>query len=112
MTSSGCLPALGSAVALNWGFFVQHGAAGSLPPLTVRRPLHSLRLLFANRRWLAGFVAGLAGWALYIGALRLAPLSLVQAVSAGGLGILALLVWLSPGAVSPRGASRPRWSWP
>jgi hypothetical protein len=36
-------------------------------------------------------VIGLAGWGLYIVALYLAPLSLVQAVSAGGVGLLALL---------------------
>ncbi len=101
MTAAGLLLALGSALALNWGFFVQHGAAGTLPPLTVRRPVHSLRLLFANPRWLAGFLVGLGGWALYIGALRLATLSLVQGVAAGGLGVIALLVWLSTGAARP-----------
>lgn len=95
MTASlggGLALALASAAALNWGFFVQHGAASGLPPLSVRRPVHSLRLLFSNLRWLAGFAAGLAGWALYVAALALAPLSLVQAASAGGIGLLALLV--------------------
>ena len=60
--------------------------------LSLRRPLASLHALFTNLRWLAGFGAGLAGWALYVAALRIAPLSLVQAVSAGGVGLLALLV--------------------
>jgi hypothetical protein len=84
--------ALASAAALNWGYFAQHGAASELPPLTLRRPLASLRLLFGNLRWLAGFLVGIGGWVLYVGALALAPLSLVQAVSAGGIGLLALLV--------------------
>jgi hypothetical protein len=88
---------LASTVALNWGFFAQHGAAAGLPRLSVRRPLHSLGLLFANKRWLAGFATGIAGWALYVAALALAPLSLVQAVSAGGIGVLALLVWRATG---------------
>ena len=70
----------------SWRLPSQEGA------LTVRRPLQSLRLLFSHLRWLVGFVVGLAGWALYVAALRLAPLSLVQAVSAGGIGLLALLV--------------------
>ena len=86
-----CL-ALASAGCLNWGFFRQHGAASKLPALSARRPVASLRILFTNLSWLAGFVVGLAGWALYVLALRLAPLSLVQAVSAGGIGLLALLV--------------------
>ena len=84
--------ALLSAGCLNWGFLRQHGTASELPPLSVRRPIASLRLLFASPRWLVGFAVGLAGWALYVAALRLAPLSLVQAVSAGGIGLLALLV--------------------
>jgi hypothetical protein len=90
--AGGIALALASAAALNWGFFVQHGAASALPPLSVRRPFASLRLLFSNPHWIGGFVAGLAGWALYVGALALAPLSLVQAASAGGIGLLALLV--------------------
>src|SRR5581483_287344 len=48
--------------------------------------------------WLAGFAVGLAGWALYVAALRLAPLSLVQAIAAGGVGLLALLVERTAGA--------------
>ena len=88
----GLIASLASALALNWGFFAQHGAASVLPPLSLRRPVRSLRLLFTSRRWLVGFVAGLGGWALYIAALAMAPISLVQATSAGGIGILALLV--------------------
>jgi hypothetical protein len=83
--------ALVSAFALNWGWLVQHGAARELPKLTLRRPLHSLRILFADRSWVIGFVVGLAGWVAYVAALALAPISLVQGVSAGGIGILAAL---------------------
>src|SRR5947209_338490 len=89
--AAGLALALLSAGALNWSYFVQHGAASALPPLTVRRPLRSLAALFGNRRWLVGFFTGIGGWALYVAALALAPLSLVQASSAGGLGVLAAL---------------------
>jgi len=91
--------ALSSAFALNWGYVAQHGAASGLPPLTLRRPFLSLRSLFTDRRWILGFLCGLGGWVLYVGALALAPLSLVQATSAGGIGILALLV---PEPLTPR----------
>jgi hypothetical protein len=90
--AGGLLLALLSAFALNWGFLTQHGAASGLPPLSLRAPLRSLRSLFTSLSWLAGFVVGLAGWAFYVAALALAPLSLVQATSAGGIGILAALV--------------------
>jgi hypothetical protein len=86
-----CL-ALVSSACLNLGFFWQHDTVSRLPALSLRRPIVSLRSLFANGRWLLGFVVGLGGWALYVAALRLAPLSLVQAVSAGGIALLALLV--------------------
>jgi hypothetical protein len=83
--------ALLSALALNWGWLEQHGAAQELPPLLLRHPVRALRSLFGDRTWLIGFVVGLAGWAFYVAALALAPLSLVQATSAGGIGVLALL---------------------
>jgi hypothetical protein len=95
--------ALASAAALNWGFYAQHGAASTMPSLAIRRPLRSLRLLFTSPRWVLGFVTGLGGWALYVLALALAPLSLVQAVSAGGVGALALFVG------SSQGLSRREW---
>lgn len=74
-----------------------------MPPLLLRRPLFSLRLLLRNVRWLVGLLAGLAGWLLYVAALRLGPLSLVQAASAGGIGLLALLVWRTTGVSLSRG---------
>jgi hypothetical protein len=79
-----------SAVAINGGYSLQHRHAAALPPLTLRRPAHSLALLFRSGPWLAGFLAGIGGWALYVAALKLAPLSLVQACAAGGVGVLAL----------------------
>jgi hypothetical protein len=93
--AGGLVLALASAGAINWGYFIQHQAASKLPALTLRRPLRSLWLLFRHPRWTAGFFLGIAGWALYVTALALAPLSLVQASSAGGIGVLALLAGTS-----------------
>lgn len=90
MTVAGalCLSLL-SAVALNWGYLEQHGAARELPPLSLRAPIRSLRSLFRDLGWLAGFLVGILGWVLYVAALALAPLSLVQGASAGGIAVLA-----------------------
>lgn len=88
----GLLLAAASAVALNWGYYAQHGASAALPPLTLRHPVRSLVLLFRNPRWVVGFATGIGGWVLYVAALALAPLSLVQAAAAGGIGVLAILV--------------------
>lgn len=98
----GLLLALASTAALSSGFYIQHAASGQLPALSLRHPLASLAALFTDRRWLAGFGTGLAGWALYIVALDLAPLSLVQATSAGGVGLIALLVRAGGVRLSPR----------
>jgi len=97
--AAGLALALLSTGALSLGFYLQHSASGTLPALTVWHPLKSLSYLFTNWRWLAGFVTGLSGWALYIAALSFAPLSLVQTTSAGGVGLLAVLVRLGGGTV-------------
>ena len=89
--AGGLVLALASACALNWSYYVQHGAAAALPPLSLRRPFRSLAALFGSRRWLVGFWTGIGGWVFYVVALTLAPLSLVQACAAGGLAILAAL---------------------
>jgi len=103
--AAGLVLALLSTAALSGGFYVQHAVAADLPALALRRPRRSLASLFSNWRWLAGFGIGLAGWALYIVALALAPLSLVQAVSAGGVGLLALLVRVRGSSLSRRETS-------
>ena len=83
------------------GLLRQHGAAAACR----RSPCggRALAALLAEPRWLAGFLVGLVGWVFYVAALRFAPLSLVQAVSAGGLGVLALLVRLAPAPPRRRG---------
>mgnify|MGYP006272701615 CR=1 FL=1 len=80
-----------SACALNAGYLIEHSVASQLPALSARRPLHSLRLLLGQRRWLAGFGIEAVGWGLYVVALSLAPLSIVQATAAGGIALLAVM---------------------
>jgi drug/metabolite transporter (DMT)-like permease len=81
-----------SACGLNLGYLLQHDVASSLPPLSLRRPIASLRSLLVERRWLIGSGIQAGGFVLYVVALALAPLSLVQATAAGGIGILAIMV--------------------
>ena len=90
MIALGLLFAIASTVAINGGYALQHATASRLPPLSLRHPLQSLSALGREPRWLVGFLGGIGGWVLYVLALRLAPLSLVQAAAAGGIGVLAL----------------------
>jgi drug/metabolite transporter (DMT)-like permease len=73
----------------NIAYLRQHDAAAALPPLSLRRPLHSMRLLVSDRSWLLAFGMETSGFLLYVAALALASLALVQSVSAGGIGVLA-----------------------
>jgi drug/metabolite transporter (DMT)-like permease len=81
-----------SACALDLGYLLQHDVAARLPPLSLRRPIASVRSLLAEPRWLIGSGIQVGGFGLYVLALALAPLSLVQATAAGGIGILAIMV--------------------
>jgi hypothetical protein len=78
-----------ASLTLNGAFLLQHAGSRDAPDITLRRPLASIRGLLGSRLWLAGLVAGLAGWALHVGALSRAPLSLVQAFSGGGIALAA-----------------------
>jgi drug/metabolite transporter (DMT)-like permease len=81
---------LASTGLVNVAYLREHAAASAMPPLSLRRPIVSLRTLMGNRRWLSGFLMETGGFALYVAALALAPLALVQSVGAGGIGLLAL----------------------
>jgi len=87
----GLFLALVSAVAVNWAYTREHDAAAEMPPFSAHHPVRFVRLLLGSRNWLLGFGTETAGWLVYVGALRLAPLSLVQAVSASGIAVLAFL---------------------
>src|SRR5262245_62331613 len=88
-TAIALLLALASTTLTNIAYLRQHDAAAALPALSLRRPLHSAHVLLTDRSWLKGFALESTGFALYVVALALAPLALVQSIAAGGIGILA-----------------------
>src|SRR4051794_28552677 len=90
-TGLALLLALASTTLTNIAYLREHDAAAALPALSLRRPLHSVQALLTDRSWLLGFALESAGFALYVAALALAPLSLVQSVAAGGIGVLAFV---------------------
>ena len=85
----GLTVAFASALVTNTAYSLEHDAAAALPPLSPHRPFRSAGLLLRDRRWLIAFAAETAGWLMYVAALRLAPLALVQAVAASGVAVLA-----------------------
>jgi drug/metabolite transporter (DMT)-like permease len=87
----GAILALGSAFVTNLGFLWRHRGANDAPDVDVRRPLHSAVCLFRSKWWAIGYGAALVAWVLHVGAMALAPLSIVQAALAGGFVFLAVL---------------------
>jgi hypothetical protein len=81
--------AAASTTLTNVAYLREHDAAAKLPVLSMRRPLHSLKLLLDDRSWLLGFAMESSGFLLYAAALALASLALVQSIGAGGIGVLA-----------------------
>ena len=77
-----------SALLYDAGYILEKRALADLPELRPH-PLHLLRTAGASPRWVVGFVAMLAGLALQVAALTLAPVSVVQPILAGGLIALA-----------------------
>ena len=86
----GLILAVGSAAATNLAFLLKQRGAVLAPPILVRHPLRSAIGLFSSRWFLIGWMVAVVAWGLHLGALSLAPLSIVQAVLSGGLVFLAV----------------------
>jgi len=87
----GILLALLCAVVSNLGFLLKHKGACAAPDVDMRHPLRSGRDLFRSRWFAIGMLVALVAFVFHVGALALAPLSLVQAVISGGLVFLTVL---------------------
>jgi len=87
----GILLALFCALTTNLGFLLKHRGACAAPDVDMRHPLRSGASLFRSRWFAIGMSVALGAWIFHVGALALAPLSLVQAVISGGLVFLTVL---------------------
>jgi multidrug transporter EmrE-like cation transporter len=87
----GLICALLSALATNLAFLFKHRGALEAPDVDMRHPLRSAIDLFRSKWWSIGWAVAAAAFALHVAALTLAPLSIGQAVLAGGLVFLAVL---------------------
>lgn len=87
----GLLLALATAFASVAGFLYKFRGAQEAPAVDMRRPLRSTLVLFKSPVYTLGILFALGGWLMHVGALALAPISLVQATVAGGLVLLTVL---------------------
>jgi drug/metabolite transporter (DMT)-like permease len=87
----GILLALLCALATNVGFLLKHRGACAAPDVSIKHPVRSAVGLFRSKWFAIGMLVALVAWIFHVAALALAPLSLVQAVIAGGLVFLTVL---------------------
>jgi drug/metabolite transporter (DMT)-like permease len=80
-----------SALITQVGFLLRHRGAVQAPDVDVRRPLATTAALFRQKWWSIGYALAVVAYLCHVGAITLAALSLVQAVLAGGLVVLAVV---------------------
>jgi drug/metabolite transporter (DMT)-like permease len=87
----GIILALFCALFSNLGFLYKHRGAVAAPDVDWRHPLRSGVALWRSKWFAVGMGVAIFAWLLHVAALAFAPLSLVQAVLAGGLVFLTVL---------------------
>jgi multidrug transporter EmrE-like cation transporter len=87
----GLICALLSALGTNLAFLFKQMGAVAAPAVDMRHPLRSAIDLFRSKWWSIGWGVAAVAFALHVAALSLAPISIGQAVLAGGLVFLAVL---------------------
>ena len=87
----GLLLALGTSFGSVAGFLYKFRGARQAATVELRQPLRSTAQLFRSSVYTLGIAVALASWGLHVGALALAPISLVQSVIAGGLVLVTVL---------------------
>jgi multidrug transporter EmrE-like cation transporter len=87
----GILLALACALATNLGFLYKHRGACAAPAVDIRRPIRTARALYSSKWFTIGMLVATGAWAFHVAALAMAPMSVVQAVLASGVVLLAVM---------------------
>ncbi len=87
----GLVLALLTAFSSVVGFLLKFRGAREAPQVDMRRPVRSTVALFASPVYSLGILVAFGSWGLHVGALALAPISLVQTLIAGGLVLLTVV---------------------
>lgn len=86
-----------STICNNSGMVIEKLAIRRMPLLHARRGIEMIRTLFQAPLWILGFICLASGLVTQVLALTLAPISLVQAVSACGIVLLLVLSHIALG---------------
>jgi drug/metabolite transporter (DMT)-like permease len=83
--------ALVAALMTNLASLLKHRGCHRADPVNIRQPMRSIRTLAGSRWFAAGWGLAAVAWLIHVAALSMAPISLVQAVLAGGAVMLAVI---------------------
>jgi drug/metabolite transporter (DMT)-like permease len=87
----GLVFAVATALTAVIGFLLKHRGAVSSPAVEARRPVRTSLALFGSRWYVIGLLVAIGSWGFHVAALAFAPISLAQAVIAGGLVFLTVV---------------------
>jgi drug/metabolite transporter (DMT)-like permease len=87
----GILLALACAFVANLAFFYKYRGANEVPKVEVLHPFRSARSLYSSKWFTLGMLTATASWGLHVGALALAPMSVVQVSLAAGVVFIAVM---------------------
>ncbi len=91
MLNLGLPIALLSALTMNLAFFFKFRGARVAARVDLRHPIISAIALWRSKWFAIGMIVGLVAWGLHVAALTIAPISLVQAVLASGVALVAVM---------------------
>src|SRR5215213_3053227 len=80
-----------AGLMVNLASLLKHRGCQLTEPIQIRTPLRSVRNLASSPWFAAGWTLAAVAWLIHVAALSMAPISLVQAVLAGGAVSLAVM---------------------
>jgi drug/metabolite transporter (DMT)-like permease len=87
----GILLSLLCAFVANLAFFYKYRGANSVAKVNISHPFRSARALYSSKWFTLGMLTATASWGLHVGALSLAPMSVVQVTLAAGVVFIAVM---------------------
>src|SRR3954471_19952778 len=83
--------ALACAFVANLGFFYKYRGANEVPKVDIKHPWRSAKALYSSKWFTLGMLTATVSWGLHVGALALAPMSVVQVALAAGVVFIAVM---------------------
>jgi drug/metabolite transporter (DMT)-like permease len=87
----GILLSLACAFVANLAFFYKYRGANAVAKVNISHPFRSARALYSSKWFTLGMLTATASWGLHVGALSLAPMSVVQVTLAAGVVFIAVM---------------------